>query len=47
MQLEIVYELRNTSSKADITGEKLAVIVQEFIAYNDWDEPNGFETKEI
>jgi hypothetical protein len=47
LQIEIIYDIRSTKTQADITGERIATVVQEFILYSDWDEPHGFTTKEI
>ena len=47
MQLEIIYDLRDSKAKAQLCGECLGDFIGEVINYNSWDRPKNFTTKQF
>ena len=47
MQLEIIYELRNSKVKAELCGECIAEFIDEVINYSTWEIPKNFKIKQF
>jgi hypothetical protein len=47
MQLEIIYDLRDSKAKAQLCGECLADFIGEVINYGSWESPKNFTTKQF
>jgi len=46
MQIEIVRDLRNDYSMAELTAEYLSAAMQDLIHYNAWNKPQGFKIEQ-
>lgn len=47
MQLEIIYDLRDSKAKAELCGECIADFIREVINYSSWDQPSSLKIKQF
>lgn len=47
MQLEIIYDLRNSRAKAEMCGECLSGFISDVISHSSWNAPSNFKVKQF